>query len=213
VQRLPGGADPAEAVERSDEVSFALLVVMERLTPEQRVARVLHDAFGVPFDEIAATLATTPESARQHASRARRAVTAEGTPRHTADLAEQRRVLTAFAAAANSGDLEALVAVLAPDVVAIGDGGGVAPAGQRPVVGADRVARLLLGLFATYRERATWVELAPALVNGDLGVIVGFGLPDGAQIWGTMAFAIADGRVTGVFNQLNPAKLRLPPGA
>jgi RNA polymerase sigma-70 factor (ECF subfamily) len=211
VRALPAGEDPADTVVRGDEVSYALLVVMERLTPDQRVAFVLHDAFGVPFDQIAATLEVTPEAARQLASRARRALTASGVIRHTPDLAEQRRVMAAFASAIDSGDLDALVAVLAPDAVAMGDGGGVVPAGRRPVVGADRVARLLLGLVATYRDRPPGLELTPALVNGDLGLVIRFGMPDGSAAYGVTVFAIADGRITGVFNQLNPAKLRLPP--
>ncbi len=211
VRRLPGGEDPADEVVRGDEVSYALLVVMERLTPDQRVAFVLHDAFGVPFDEIATTLHTTPEAARQHASRARRAVTTDGAARQTADKAEQQRVLTAFAAATRSGDLAALVAVLAPDVVAMGDGGGVVPAGRRAVRGADRVARLLLGLSGRFGTWATSLEIELVLVNDDLGLLVGFDLPDGSRVRAAMAFAIADGRITAVFNQLNPAKLsRLP---
>lgn len=213
VRSLPAGfdlTDPAVAVERGDEVSYALLLVMERLSPEQRVAFVLHDAFGVPFDEIAATLGTTVEAARQHASRARRAVTAPGRVRHTADLAEQRRVLAAFATAVTSGDLDALVAILAPDVVAIGDGGGVAPAGRHPILGALQVARFLLGLQRTYSRRGPGIQAQLALVNDDLGLVIGFERPDGSPVRGTMSFAIADGRITGVFNQLNPAKLRLP---
>src|SRR6266511_4205825 len=126
-----------ERVVRLDEVSLALLVVLERLTPEQRVAFILHDVFAVPFDEIASVLGGTPEAARQLASRARRAV-AEGRPRHRADLNEQRRVLSAFLNAAERGDVDALLAVLAPDVVAIGDGGGVAPAGKAPFVARSR---------------------------------------------------------------------------
>jgi len=210
VQALPAGEDPADAVVRGDEVSYALLVVMERLTPDQRVAFVLHDAFGVPFEQIAAMLEVTPEAARQLASRARRAVTAPGVVRHTTDLAEQRRVLAAFVSAAESGDLDALVAVLAPDAVSIGDGGGVVPAGRRPVMGADRVARLLLGLISTFRDRPPGLQFTPVLVNGDLGLVVRMGMPDGSVVPGVLVFAIADGRVTGVFAQLNPAKLRLP---
>lgn len=212
VERLPApGSDPAEQVVRRDEVSYALLVVMEQLTPEQRVALVLHDVFGVPFEEIATVLATTPAAARQLASRARRAVHADGMPQHTADLAEQHRVVNAFVAAARAGDLEALLAVLAPDVVAVGDGGGVAPAGRDPIIGGERVARFLLALFQTYGRRATWQRVEPALVNGDLGFVAALGLPDGSTLRTTMAFAIAGGRVTGVFNQLNPAKLARVP--
>lgn len=215
VARLPGtppaappeAADPAEQVARTDQVSYALLVVLERLSPEQRVAFVLHDVFAVPFDEIAPVLSTTTAAARQLASRARRAVSADDAPRHTADLAEQRRVVEAFVAAARSGDIDGLLAVLAPDVVAVGDGGGVVPAAARPVVGALPVARFLAGLFRRYGREAAWVHAESVLINGDLGFLAEVGLPDGSRLLATMAFAVESGRVTGVFNQLNPAKL------
>jgi RNA polymerase sigma-70 factor, ECF subfamily len=200
-------ADPATLAARAEEVSYALLVVLERLTPEQRVAFVLHDVFAVPFDEIAPVLSTTPAAARQLASRARRAVTADDVPRHTADLAEQRRVVTAFLDAARSGDIDGLVAVLAPDVIAVGDGGGLAPAGRRPVGGAVQVARFIAGLFRVYAPDPALVRMEPVLVNGDLGLLGEFTLPDGSTLRGTMAFAIAGGRITGLFNQVNPNKL------
>lgn len=211
VERLPAPeADPADRAVRTDQVSFALLVVLERLTPEQRVAFVLHDLFAVPFGEVASVLGTTPEAARQHASRARRAL-GQGGIRHTADLAEQHRVVTAFLTAAQSGDLDGLLAVLAPDVVSIGDGGGVAPAGRRAVHGPARVARLTLGLFETYWRKATWRRVEPMLVNGDLGFVVEVGLANGSALRASIAFAIDGGQVTGVFNQLNPAKLTRVP--
>jgi RNA polymerase sigma-70 factor (ECF subfamily) len=197
--------DPAERAARVEEVSMALLVVLERLTPEQRVALVLHDVFAVPFDEIAAVLGTTPAAARQLASRARRAV-AEGNPKHTADLAEQRRVLAAFLNAATSGDLHGLLAVLAPDVIAVGDGGGAVPAGPKAVVGATQVARFILGVFRRFQKEGVSLVAEPILVNGALGLLVDteYG---GRPIRLVMAFAVADGRVTGIFDQLNPAKL------
>src|SRR6266508_2823246 len=185
--------DPAERVVRLDEVSLALLVVLERLTPEQRVAFILHDVFAVPFDEIASVLGGTPEAARQLASRARRAV-AEGRPRHRADLNEQRRVLSAFLNAAERGDVDALLAVLAPDVVAIGDGGGVAPAGKAPFVGALQVARFMAGIF---RQAArTGGILEPVLVNGALGLLAEGELAGYGTVRLVMGFAIEAGRVT-----------------
>ncbi|WP_433722652.1 RNA polymerase sigma factor SigJ [Actinoplanes sp. CA-051413] len=198
--------DPAERVTQRSEVSLALLVVLEKLTPEQRVAVVLHDAFGVPFDEVAAVLNTSVPAARQHASRGRRAV-AEGQARHTADLPEQRKVLDAFLAAAASGDLQALAAVLAPEVVAIGDGGGVVNAGLNPVVGLDRVARFYIGILSRRARDYTDVTVEPVLVNGDAGVLVRGRYPDGRPVLFVLTVAVADGRVTAVYNQLNPAKL------
>jgi RNA polymerase sigma-70 factor, ECF subfamily len=215
VERLPAtGNDPADRVTRADEVSYALLVVLERLSPEQRVAFVLHDVFGVPYDEIATVLSTNAVAARKLGSRARRALAAEGGPRHTADLAEQRKVVEAFLAAARSGDIDGLLAVLAPDAVAFGDGGGVAPAGRRPVVGASQVARFIAGLFRRYQRGTVQIVAEPVLVNGALGLSAEVRLPDGATLRSIMTFAIAEGRVTRVFNLLNPGKLRhVPPPA
>jgi RNA polymerase sigma-70 factor (ECF subfamily) len=195
--------DPAERVTLRNEVGLALLVVLEKLTPEQRVALVLHDAFGVPFEEIATVLNSTVTAARQHASRGRRAVATQGA-RHTADRNEQRRVLDAFMAAASSGDLQSLAAVLAPDVVAIGDGGGVVPAGTRKVFGADKVARFYVGLL----HKAETMAVEPVLVNGDLGLVVRATYRNGRSLVSVLNLAVADGRITAIYNQLNPAKLR-----
>jgi len=210
VTRLPGpggfGPDPAERAALTDEVSYALLVVMERLTPEQRVALVLHDVFAVPFDEIAEVLSTTPAAARQLASRARRAVADDGTPRHRPDRAEQRRVVAAFVAAVESGDIDGLLTVLAPDVVAVGDGGGAAPAGRHPVEGAVQVSRFMAGLFRRAMREAA-VRFEPVLVNGELGLLGEMTYLTGEVQRLVMAFAVADGRITRIFDQVNPAKL------
>lgn len=204
--------DPAERAVRADQVNTALLVVLERLTPEQRVALVLHDVFAVPFDEIAEVLGTTTGAARQLASRARRAVGAADAPRHTADPAEQRRVLAAFVAATSSGDLAALVRVLAPDVVLVGDGGGHFPAARRPVTGAHAVGRFLLGLFGQAGRYGQRLRARPVLVNGALGLQLETMHRDGRPLRMVAAFAVADGRITGIFNQLNPEKLSDLPG-
>ncbi|WP_173057688.1 RNA polymerase sigma factor SigJ [Phytohabitans houttuyneae] len=211
VNRLPdGGLDPSEAAARSDEVSMALLVVLERLTPEQRVAFVLHDVFAVPFDEIASALGTTVEAARQLASRARRAV-AEGPPKHTADLPEQRRLAAAFFSAVESGDVDELLAVLAPDAMMIGDAGGVFPAAGRPLSGATEVARFVLGLFNRSSKDMSNIQAAPVEVNGGFGIQVDGDYKDGRPMRIVIAFAAADGRITGVFNQLNPDKVASVP--
>ncbi len=207
VERMPaGGPAPEDVAVRADEVTYALLVVLETLTPEQRIAFVLHDVFAVPFDQIAATLGTTDAAARQLATRARRAV-ADGRVRHTATLAEQRKVAEAFFAAVRGGDMEALLALLAPDVIAIGDGGGVAPAGRRAIEGDDKVARFLFGIFEKTR-RGGAVRVEQVLVNGALGYVLEFGDPPQRLV---TAFAVADGRITGIFDQLNPAKLTRVP--
>ncbi|MFG2163578.1 RNA polymerase sigma factor SigJ [Micromonospora chersina] len=199
--------DPAERAVRADQLGTALLVVLERLTPEQRVAFVLHDVFAVPFATVADVLGTTPAAARQLASRGRRAVTAPDVPRHTADLAEQHKVLAAFVAAVESGELDRLVEVLAPDVVVIGDSGGHFPAARRPVVGAELAGRFILGLFG---QAARWggpLHARPVLVDGALGWQAETVFRDGRPLRMVTSFAVHEGRITGVFNQLNPEKV------
>ncbi|MFI5840454.1 RNA polymerase sigma factor SigJ [Catenuloplanes sp. NPDC051500] len=207
VERLPtGDTDPAERAARTDQIGIALLVVMERLTPEQRVAFVLHDMFAVPFDEIAGTLGVSLTAARQLASRARRAVT-DGGPKHTAGLAEQRRVVAAFLAAAERGDLPGLIAALDPDGVAISDGGGHVTASRHPVLGAEKVARLVAGLWGRRDTRLDGLRMEPVLVNGDAGLLIEGAWPDGRPYRQVASFAVTEGRITGLFSQLNPEKL------
>jgi RNA polymerase sigma-70 factor, ECF subfamily len=212
------GGDPAELVARTDEVGYALLVLLERLTPEQRVAFVLHDVFAVPFDEIATVLGTSAEAARQLATRARRAV-ASGPPRRRASRGEQRRAVSAFLAAARSGDLDGLLAVLAPDVTMTGDGGGVFPAGA-PVNGGLAAARFAAGLFRRLQTDVEF-EIEPVLINGDVGVVIEvrprpdreLSFMEGIDLVRVvMAFEFGeDGRIVRIFDQLNPDKLgRLP---
>ncbi|MGW5672653.1 RNA polymerase sigma factor SigJ [Micromonospora sp. NPDC003776] len=199
--------DPAERAIRADQLGTALLLVLERLTPEQRVAFVLHDVFAVPFATVAEVLNTTAAAARQLASRGRRAVAAPDVPRHTADLAEQRRVLAAFAAAVESGELDRLVKVLAPDVVLIGDGGGHLPAGRRPILGADTVGRFLLGIYRQASRYGGALRARPVLVDGALGWQLAAPYRDGHTLRMISTYAVHEGRITGVFHQLNPDKL------
>jgi RNA polymerase sigma factor (sigma-70 family) len=157
------GADPEQEALLSDSVGLALLVVLETLTPAERLAFVLHDMFSVPFDEIAPILGRSPDAARQLASRARRRVRgAAEVP--DADLARQREVVDAFLAAARDGDFDALVAVLDPDVVLRSDRAALLASAPREVRGAPAVARRSL----VGRARAA----RPALVDGAVGVVV-----------------------------------------
>jgi RNA polymerase sigma-70 factor (ECF subfamily) len=207
VARMPSTSPAPEAsAVQTEQVSFALLVVLETLTPEQRVAFVLHDVFEVPFDEIADVLGTTAPAARQLAARARRAV-ADGRPRHSATLTEQRRLADAFLAAVREGDIDGLVAVLAPDVIAIGDGGGAAPAGRKAIEGSLQVARFMAGVFRQ-AQRQVSVRMEPVLVNGVVGFLVEYGDP---PIRAVMGMSMDGGRITGIFDQLNPAKLTAVP--
>lgn len=191
--------DPADRVTLDESVSYALLVVLESLTPAERTAWVLHDLFGMPFEEVAAVVGRTPAAVRQLASRARRHV-GEQAPRLRVDRAEHDRAVTAFVAAMAGGGLAALVAALDPDVVLTSDGGGVVSAARRPVVGADRVARLLLGLVAkaTPGQRAAGV-----LVNGATGLVV----LDGDRPVAVFALTTEGGRVLRVDVVRAPDKL------
>lgn len=196
VSGAPDSSPEHEAL-LADSVGLALLVVLETLTPAERLAFVLHDVFAVPFDEIAGVVGRTPAAARQLASRARRRVR-EGTPSLDADVAVQRRVVDAFLAAARSGDFEALVRVLDPDVVFRIDGGGAGPFAQPAIVGAATVAREILLRGRPFAGYAT-----PAIVNGTAGVVVR--VPGRPPIIG--GFSVVDGRIAAISLIADPAKL------
>ena len=173
------GATPEHAVLLADAIGLALLVVLETLAPAERVAFVLHDIFGMPFDEIAAILERTPGTARQLASRARRrARERKATP--AADLDVQRSVGDAFVAAARDGDFQRLVAVLAPDVILRGDAGALHPERSHEIRGAEPVAR-----SAVTFSRLGLLTL-PVLVNGAAGLLC---MLDG-KLFSVMAFTI-----------------------
>jgi RNA polymerase sigma-70 factor (ECF subfamily) len=190
--------DPALGAERAEALSFAMLVLLERLTPTERAAYVLHEAFDYPYRRIAEVLETSEANARQWGSRARahleRARTASVTD------AQRERLLAAFIAAAQQGDLEALEAVLADDIVAVSDGGGVVQAARRPVAGRHNVARYLLGVLEKF---AADLENVPALYNGELAFVSLRG-EQPIAVW-TLDIA-ADG-IRGFYNVMNPAKL------
>ncbi len=208
VARLPDTApDPADVAVLDESVRMALLVVLEQLTPEQRVAFVLHDVFAVPFDGVAGVLGVSTAAARQHASRARKAVHDQA-PRRTASAREQRAVLEAFFAAARMGDLRRLLQLLAPDVVLTSDGGGIVLAARRPIEGADKVARFLIGVLEKARP-AEWVVEA-ASVNGEPGLVAWLRVPDSGELVpaGVVhADVTPDGKVARLSLVLNPEKL------
>jgi RNA polymerase sigma factor (sigma-70 family) len=188
------GTQPEHEALLADSVGLALLVVLDTLGPAERLAFVLHDMFGVPFDEIAAMVDRSPAAARQLASRARRRVQGAA-PVPDGDLAAQRRVVDAFFAAARDGDFEALVAVLHPDVVSRGDGGPGASAVAR---GAREVAARAL----TFARLAPFVR--PALVNGAAGAVV---TPRGKP-FSVMGFTVVGGRIVEIDAITDPARLR-----
>jgi RNA polymerase sigma factor (sigma-70 family) len=190
------GLDPEQEALLADSVGLAMLVVLEMLSPPERVAFVLHDMFAVPFDEIAPMVDRSPEAARQLASRARRRVRGEA-PEPTADLGHQREVVDAFFAAAREGDFDRLVAVLHPDVVLRADGGEARRIATAHVHGAEAVARRAM-MFA---HLSPYVR--PALVNGVAGVVVA---PRGRP-FSVMAFTITDGRIAAIDALADPERL------
>jgi RNA polymerase sigma-70 factor (TIGR02957 family) len=191
--------DVAEDVELADSVSMAMLLVLETLTPIERAVFVLREVFDLGYDEIAEAVDKSPAAVRQIAHRARAHVAARR-PRGVVSAAETRAALEAFRQAAETGDLQGLLDVLAPDVVALSDGGGVVPAILVPVVGAGRVARLL----ATGLGRLTAVgSLQPAQVNGYPALILRLN----GEIDTVMAVRIDDGLITGLYAVRNPEKL------
>lgn len=194
-----GEADPANRVTMDESVHMAMLVVLETLTPAERTAFILHDVFGVGFPQIAEVVGRTETACRQLASRARRRVR-ERTPRFDVDEDEYRRVVLAFLAAAQRGDLDALVGLLAPDVVMRTDGGGVVPAARHPVQGPRKVAPLLLGLTRLYRG----ARIRMVRVNGAPGFVVE---RDGVVL-GVATMSVAEGRITSIESVANPEKLR-----
>jgi RNA polymerase sigma-70 factor, ECF subfamily len=194
-------ADPTAPVEQAESLTMAFLVVLESLSPAERVAFVLHDVFGAGYDEVAATLDRSEPACRQLVARARRAVQARR-PRFEADAAARQDVAERFLAAFASGDPTALLEVLAPDVVLRSDGGGVVSAARHPVHGADRVTRFLLGLL---RKAGDHVTVEPTVLNGGLGFVARFA--DG-RVDSAWALDVADGVVVGINAVRNPAKLR-----
>ncbi|MGZ4613134.1 MAG: RNA polymerase sigma factor SigJ, partial [Kineosporiaceae bacterium] len=192
--------DPDEAAALADELSFALMVVLESLSPAQRAAFILHDTFGVPFEQVAEVLGRTPAAVRQLASRARDQV-ATGTRRGEADAGTHRRVVEAFLAASAGGDLHALVAALDPSVVYRADGGGVVPAARKIVRGADNVARLVVGVLHR-AEPDVIVEVW--IVNGEPGLV----FSRARTVVGVVAFDVTpEGRIAALDVQMNPEKL------
>jgi RNA polymerase sigma-70 factor (ECF subfamily) len=194
--------DPLAVLVRDEEVRMAAMVVLDQLTPPQRVAFVLHEALELPFARIAEVLGCSPATARQHASRARRAV-ADAQPPPRADPPEQLRLLAAVAQALRAADTKALVALLHPDAVLVNDSGGMTPAARREVRGADKVARLLVGLAQRHGEDLL-AGAALVLVNGEQGYRSG---GRGRAPEAVSVFSVRDGRIAAIYTVLSPAKL------
>jgi RNA polymerase sigma-70 factor (ECF subfamily) len=198
--------DAARHAETADSLSLAFLHLLEKLAPVERAVFLLREVFDYPYDEIAPIVGKSPENCRQILARAHRHVE-EGRRRFDVSREERDEVAGRFLAAWEEGDTEALVELLAADATVYGDGGGKAPSLPQPLVGAERVAKALIGWGRQAFARG--FEHRPAVVNGDPGVV--FYDPEGTAIW-VAALDIAEGVVVAVRSVLNPDKLTHVPG-
>ncbi|HWE33687.1 MAG TPA: RNA polymerase sigma factor SigJ [Solirubrobacteraceae bacterium] len=195
VVTLQDALDPEHELLLAESIGLALLVVLDMLSPAERLAFVLHDVFGVPFAEIADMLDRSEPAVQQLASRARRRV--RGAPEPDPDLARQRQVVDAFFAASRDGDFDALVTVLDPDVELRIDGGALREEASLVLRGSQAVARHT----ATYSRLYPFVR--PALVNGAAGAVV---VPHG-ELFSVMAFTVTNGRITQIDALADPERL------
>lgn len=192
--------DAAAGVEAAEHLSMAFLVVLESLSPAERVALLLHDVFGYGHAEVAAALGRSGPACRQLVSRARKAVEARR-PRFEHDGRRRDEVVRAFMAACDGGDMSRVLELLAPDVVLVADGGGIVAAARRPVEGRDRVAQLIGGLM---RLRPDGWSLAPVRVNGTLGLLLADGEGRADSVY---SCDVAEGAITAIHVIRNPRKL------
>jgi RNA polymerase sigma-70 factor, ECF subfamily len=198
VDEWEGDEDPT----LDEAVSTALLVVLERLSPAERTAFLLHDVFDLPFDKVAAVVGRSPDAVRQLASRARSHVEA-GKPRFPAGPEDELRIVGAFALAWQEGDHAALLALLDPEATLRADGGGKVASAGRPLEGSERIARALLGLRRSTLRRGIEVGGRLARVNGAAGIVL-----TEPGITSVVSLTIDDGRITAVDIVRNPDKLR-----
>jgi RNA polymerase sigma-70 factor, ECF subfamily len=200
------GLSADAATELADDLSFALLLALDRLSPLERAAFLLHDVFDTPFSEIAAMLDRTEASCRQLATRARRAVRDER-PAPATRLDNHARLLQAFGEAVTSGDVARLAELLREDAVAITDGGGRKTAARNPIQGADKIARFFIGLAA--KNAGHEIRVEPAMINGAIGALLYL---DG-ELDHTMSMAISGEKIAAIYIVRNPDKLRHLPAA
>jgi RNA polymerase sigma-70 factor (ECF subfamily) len=192
-------SDVTDRIEVAEQLRLPALLMLEQLSPAERVAFVLHDGFGMDYDRLGLVLSRSATACRQLVSRARRGLTGERRSPKRSAPGEVERVIAAVMDASRTGDLEALVKLLHPDIVLRSDGGGVVRAARRPVVGAAAVARLLLGLTERYPD----LNPRPASVNGAPGAV----LTDGNVLAGAVAYEVGDGRLLSIDLVLAPDKL------
>jgi RNA polymerase sigma-70 factor (TIGR02957 family) len=192
--------DVAEDVELAESVSVAMLTVLETLGPVERAVFVLREVFAAPYDDIAEAVDRSPAAVRQIAHRAREHVAARR-PRVRVERSEQEAVVERFLAAVSGGDAQALFDVLAPDVVLVSDSGGIVPSVRKPIVGAERLVKLLTGWAA--KVSASDLVTSTTWLNGAPGVRIELG----GELAGVMSLVVEDGRITRLYGVNNPHKL------
>ncbi len=191
---------PHTHAELADDLSFALLLALDRLSPAERAAFLLHDVFDAPFSEVAETLEKSEAACRQLATRARKAVK-DARPAPATPAGEHERLLHAFGVAATSGDLAGLKALLAEQVVTLSDGGGVKSAALNPIFGADKTARFLIGLDRKFAPGAR--TLRPMPINGAPGIAIYLN----GELDSVATIAVEHGRIAALYIVRNPEKL------
>jgi RNA polymerase sigma-70 factor (ECF subfamily) len=195
---VDAGTDPADRVTLDESIDMAFLVVLDSMSPAERVAFLLHDVFRYPFDEVAEIVGRTPAACRQLASTARRKV--RDTRPVAAPAAERAEVVREFKQAWEAMDIEAMLSVLDPDIVAVADGGGRVAAALAPIEGAETIAGFLVALA----DRVTDLRIEEQTVNGQLGLVV----RQDHEALTVFAFDVAEGRITRIWAVRNPDKLR-----
>ena len=193
-------ADPADRITLDESVTMAFLVVLEAVTPAERVALILHDVFGYPFAEVAQIVGRTPAACRQLASAARRRIRAAQPP--AASTARQATIVRAFKAAWAARDIDALIGLLDPDATAIADGGGLATTFLRPIEGGEQIARAWIELANRAPSNVAFLERT---VNGQPGLVAQL---DGVTVT-VVAFDVVDDRIRRIWAVRNPEKLRV----
>ena len=198
----PAPDDPAAAAEQADTLSMAFLLLLERLSPVERAVFLLHDVFSYGYDEVASIVGKSEDNCRQLALRARRHV-ADGKPRFEASRGKRDELAATFFRAVQDGDLDGLVGMLAADVVVVGDNAGIQPRWPRPIIGRDRVGRLLVGLGQQIQEAG--ILIRPAEVNGQPGALC---VDSGGRIANVFVLDIVGGQVHAIRSVISPGKLR-----
>jgi RNA polymerase sigma-70 factor (ECF subfamily) len=194
----PGGADPADRVTLDESINMAFLIVLDSMTPAERVTFILHDVFRYPFTEVAEIVGRTPAACRQLASSARRRIQASQAP--ATPTAQRANIVRAFKQAWEAKDIHALIGLLDPDATAIADGGGLVSAVLRPTKGGEQIARASVD----FAGGASGLTILERTVNGQPGLVA---QQDGVTV-AVLAFDIAGDRITHIWAVLNPEKLR-----